>query len=289
MSNEQAGNALNIWADMHTDLHLGSYEYPAEYWQFVNPIFIVTLAPVLAALWVYLGRTGREPSTPLKMLFAMVLVALSFGSMVAGAQAENRGTTQVPLAQLPEGASLATLNAGRLTYDAERHVLEVRGVLPPFAVTRALEAVAPPTYRAELAKLPVADAGSRDRLLRQMVPVHYARALDELAAASDQARTSGIWLLLTYFFGGLGELCLSPIGLSMVTKLAPLRFGSLFMGVWMLGLSVAQYVGGSLGENWGRVTPTSYFATFVWASLCGAIVLAALVIPLRRLMHDSSR
>jgi POT family proton-dependent oligopeptide transporter len=122
-----------------------------------------------------------------------------------------------------------------------------------------------------------------------MSPAPYAHALDALAAASNAGRASGMWLFLTYLFSTLGELCLSPVGLSMVTKLAPKRFASLFMGVWFLGLSVAQYVGGSLGENWGRVTPTSYFATFVWTSCIGGVVLAMLVFPLRKLMHDAVR
>ena len=289
MAFEQAGNALNIWADMHTDLHIGSIEYPAEYWQFVNPILIVSLGPLFSILWIALARKGLEPTTPAKMLAAMVFMALSFGSMVAGAQAENAHITRAPLTELPHAAELQGVNAGRLTYDQANHELVVRGVLAPFAVNAALEAVAQPRYRTELERLPTGDAEARDRLLRSMAPAEYARALDALAAASNAARTSGIWLFLTYLFSTLGELCLSPVGLSMVTKLAPTRFASLFMGVWFLGLSVAQYVGGSLGENWGRVTPSSYFTTFVWTSCLGGIVLALLVSPLRKLMHDAVR
>jgi POT family proton-dependent oligopeptide transporter len=288
MGFEQAGNAITIWADMHTDLHVGRFEYPAEYWQFANAALIIGLAPLFAALWIFLARKGREPSTPAKMFAALVFMVLSFAAMVAAAQAENRRTTSVHLAELPAGASPGELDAGRLRFDPDRHELEVRGVLPHFAVTEALEAVAPPAYRAELARLPSTEAASRDRLLREMAPAQYARALDELAAASNQARVSGMWLFLFYLFGTLGELCLSPVGLSMVTKLAPTRFASLLMGVWFLSNSAAQYVGGRLGESWGKMTPTSYFATFVWTSVVGAILLAALVVPLRRLMHDAA-
>ena len=56
-----------------------------------------------------------------------------------------------------------------------------------------------------------------------------------------------IWLVLAYFFHTTGELCISPVGLSMVTKLAPLRLGSLMMGVWFLvnfvGNTLAGYIG----------------------------------------------
>jgi POT family proton-dependent oligopeptide transporter len=49
---------------------------------------------------------------------------------------------------------------------------------------------------------------------------------------------------------------------------------------------VAQYAGGSIGESWGIIAPPEYFMVFVWTSIVGAIVLAVLVRPLKRLMHD---
>ena len=113
----------------------------------------------------------------------------------------------------------------------------------------------------------------------------WRAVLEDLAKKSQAARVSGIWLLLSYFLATLGELCLSPVGLSMVTKLAPPRFASLFMGVWLLSSSVAQYVGGSIGENWGIWTPTYYFNVFVATSAVGAVLLFVLVRPIKRLMH----
>jgi POT family proton-dependent oligopeptide transporter len=56
-----------------------------------------------------------------------------------------------------------------------------------------------------------------------------------------------LWLVGAYLFHTFGELCLSPVGLSMVTKLAPLRLGSLMMGVWFLSSAVANKVGGFVG------------------------------------------
>jgi POT family proton-dependent oligopeptide transporter len=107
-----------------------------------------------------------------------------------------------------------------------------------------------------------------------------------LQAKTNVARVSGLWLFLSYLFATLGELCLSPVGLSMVTKLAPVRYASLFMGVWLLASSVAQYAGGSIGETWGIIPPVQYFMVFVWTSIAGAAALALLVRPLRQLMHD---
>ena len=117
-------------------------------------------------------------------------------------------------------------------------------------------------------------------------PQEWRSAVLALRAASKAAMVSGLWLVLFYFFATVAELCVSPVGLSLVTKLAPARYGSLFMGVWLLTNSVAQYVGGAVGESWGSVTPTSYFMLFVWVSILGAVALLTLVRPVKRLMHE---
>jgi proton-dependent oligopeptide transporter, POT family len=65
----------------------------------------------------------------------------------------------------------------------------------------------------------------------------------------DEAVKAGlIWLLGTYFFHTVGELCLSPVGLSMITKLAPVKFASMLMGVWFLSPFVAQIIGGFVAK-----------------------------------------
>lgn len=79
-------------------------------------------------------------------------------------------------------------------------------------------------------------------------------AVFEMQGSGD-AKSSMIWLVLAYFFHTTGELCISPVGLSMVTKLAPLRLGSLMMGVWFLvnlfGNTLAGYIG-AFTENMGE-------------------------------------
>ncbi|GLP96897.1 peptide MFS transporter [Paraferrimonas sedimenticola] len=66
------------------------------------------------------------------------------------------------------------------------------------------------------------------------------------------AKSSMWWLVGAYFFHTMGELCLSPIGLSMVTKLAPLRIASLMMGAWFLFVAAANYIGGFVGSFIGH-------------------------------------
>jgi POT family proton-dependent oligopeptide transporter len=335
MAFEQAGNALNIWAEYNTDRHVFGMEYSAEAFQSVNPAFIFLLAPVFSILWVWLAKKDLNPSTPMKFLAAMFLMIASFGAMVAGAAAENSTSTSIPLDAVPTRVELAKLDAGRLSYDASSKAIVARGVFPSFAVIEALEAAIEPAYKDDLKKVDEAaktaskekpakvvlaslpagtklelkgddvtkslsawDAESKTitivgnvggpakrALLAAAVPASWRDAVGALMEKSQAARIGGFWLFLSYLLATLGELCLSPVGLSMVTKLAPARFASLFMGVWLLASSVAQYLGGSLGELWGVIPPVSYFWIFVGTSAAGAVVLALLVRPIRKLMH----
>jgi hypothetical protein len=81
-----------------------------------------------------------------------------------------------------------------------------------------------------------------------------------IGAVYDQAahgKASMWWLVLAYLFHTMGELCISPVGLSMVTKLAPLRLASLMMGVWFLINFVANWLAGYVGsfaESLGELT-----------------------------------
>jgi POT family proton-dependent oligopeptide transporter len=69
-----------------------------------------------------------------------------------------------------------------------------------------------------------------------------------IPGAIHAARTGGnaaaYWLLACYLFATWGELCLSPVGLSMITKLAPARYASVFMGVWFLASAAAYWLAG---------------------------------------------
>ncbi len=338
MAFEQAGNALNLWAEFHTDRHLGSYTYSATSFQSVNAVCIVIFAPIFAWMWVRLARAQKEPSTPMKMGIAMVFITLSFLAMCGAAIFENRGEARVALASVPQGVDLSKMDAGRLSYDPATHELVVKGVLPPYVVNLALKESADPKYIEAVTKLvadsekaseggpvvqvlqaappdfapsfspevegklhpkwdPAAktlqvsatiDAPTRTMLFAEGGAPEWKSALRGLEKSSEAARVGGFWLVLSYLLATLGELCLSPVGLSMVTKLAPARFASLFMGVWLLSSSVAQYAGGAIGETWGKISPSEYFNLFVVTSIVGAGVLFVLVLPLKRLMHNAT-
>lgn len=116
-------------------------------------------------------------------------------------------------------------------------------------------------------------------------------ASNRVIAAGGVARVSMLWLVLSYFFQSLGELSLSPVGLSSMTKLAPRRFVGQMMGVWFmadaLGNLIAGIVGGHVNPENLREMPQLFQRTTI-SLFIATVVLAALVIPIRRMMGETS-
>lgn len=148
---EQAGASLTLFADRQTDRFIGGWEMPAAYFQSVNPLAVITLAPLFTVLWGFLYKFKMEPSSPTKMAWGLALVAIGY--------------------------------------------------------------------------------------------VVIAFAVKGLGAGE---KVSMWWLFGLYVIHTMGELCLSPIGLSMVSKLAPLRLSSLMMGTWFLANAAANKFAGTL-------------------------------------------
>ena len=190
---EQAGGLLNIFARDFTDRMIGSFELPATWFQSVNAIFIVLFAPIIASIWVRMG--DREPSSPIKFMFALIFLALGFVCMMGA-----------------------------------------------------------------------------------MVEINN----------SEDGKANMIWLIGLYFFHTIGELCLSPIGLSMVTKLAPLRIVSFMMGVWFVFIAAANYTAGWVGSLVGKDTSMmTIFMAVGGASLLSAGILYMLSDRLINWMHGA--
>jgi POT family proton-dependent oligopeptide transporter len=148
---EQAGASLTLFADRQTDRNLFGWEMPASYFQSVNPLAVIGLAPVFTIIWGFLYARKLEPSSPKKMAIGLTLVALGY----------------VVIAIAVKGLGLGD-------------------------------------------------------------------------------KVSMWWLIALYIIHSMGELCLSPIGLSMVSKLAPLRLSSLMMGTWFLANAAANKFAGTL-------------------------------------------
>jgi POT family proton-dependent oligopeptide transporter len=148
---EQAGASLTFFAEEQTNRNLLGYEIPASYFQSINAVLIVILAPVFALIWTFLGRRNAEPASPTKQAFGLLFLSIGYLVIAFG----------------------------------------VKGIQP-------------------------------------------------------EIKVSMFWLFSLYLLHTIGELCLSPIGLSMVVKLAPIKFASLLMGVWFLSTSAANKFAGTL-------------------------------------------
>ncbi|MGZ8812315.1 MAG: peptide MFS transporter [Thermoanaerobaculia bacterium] len=109
--------------------------------------------------------------------------------------------------------------------------------------------------------------------------VPAARAFEQ-----TNVRVSPLWLIGLYFLQMCGELCLSPVGLSMVTKLSPARIVGLMMGVWFFATAMGNYVAGwAAGFLQNRTYSDVFFAAFATVAVA-TVILALLIRPIKKLM-----
>ncbi|MCC3774506.1 peptide MFS transporter [Streptomyces sp. UNOB3_S3] len=148
---DQAGSTMSTFAEKKTADNVFGVGFPSTWFQSVNPLWVMALAPVFAWLWVFLAKRDREPSTTVKFSMAMVLIGASFFV---------------------------------------------------FAVPMGM--------------------------------------------ASDGTKVSPAWLLMIYMIQTMGELCLSPVGLSLTTKMAPKKYASQMLGVWFLAVTAGDCTTGLL-------------------------------------------
>ena len=95
------------------------------------------------------------------------------------------------------------------------------------------------------------------------------------------------WLFATYLLHTIGELFLSPVGLSAMTKLAPMRVTSLMMGVWFLAASIGNYMAGFLLRFYEAFALPTLFGVVASFSLGAALIMALLVRPIKRMLARS--
>ncbi|TRV77491.1 MFS transporter [Streptomyces sp. 130] len=149
---DQNGSTLSIFGENSTTNSLLGFGFPTSWYQSLNAIFIMALAPVAASLWLWLNKRGKEPSTAVKFASSLILIGISFVVFL------------IPL----------------------------------------------------------------------------------LDTAANGGRVSPMWLVAIYFIQTVAELCLSPVGLSVTTKMAPAKYSSQMMGVWFLAVTAGDSVAGLL-------------------------------------------
>src|SRR5215207_7334972 len=106
------------------------------------------------------------------------------------------------------------------------------------------------------------------------------------ATLAATGRVSPMWLVVVYFLQTIGELCLSPVGLSTVSKLSPARMLGLMMGVWFLSISIGSYIAGlttRLFEGNDPAVLTRAFGMFAGVTLLAAIILAVITPLIKRM------
>ncbi|MBK9312927.1 MAG: peptide MFS transporter [Acidobacteria bacterium] len=201
---EQAGSSFNLFADRFTDRSVPASiqgllpawlqsqvqdGFPAGWFQSVNSIFLIALAPVFSWLWMKMGE--NQPSSPAKFSIGLFFVGV--------------------------GALVLMLASG--------------------------------------------------------------------AIAGPGSTVSPMWLIGVYLAHTIGELCLSPVGLSTTTKLAPARLSGLMMGVWFLSISFGNFFAGEVaGEFGSKDALISLFGKVATGPVIAAIILLALTPSIRKLM-----
>jgi POT family proton-dependent oligopeptide transporter len=115
-------------------------------------------------------------------------------------------------------------------------------------------------------------------------------AANKVVASGGTVLVSPWWLVMSYFFQTLGELCLSPVGLSSMTKLSPRKFVGQMMGIWFLASALGNLIGGLVG---GHVDPEKLdqmpklFTTTSMFLFGATVVLGLMIIPIRKMMASS--
>jgi POT family proton-dependent oligopeptide transporter len=118
-----------------------------------------------------------------------------------------------------------------------------------------------------------------------LVSLSFLIMVPAASAATHGNRVGWWWLLSSYFLATAGELSLSPVGLSAMTRLAPARVASLMMGVWFLATSVGNFIGGKVAGVYGKFSPPAVFGGVALYALFFAVVLALLVKPIKRMLE----
>ncbi len=105
-----------------------------------------------------------------------------------------------------------------------------------------------------------------------------------LLSGPEGERVSPMWLLSVYFFHTVGEMCLSPVGLSTMTKLAPARISGQMMGVWFVAVGVGSYIGGVIAGLFESFPLPQLFGAIFVTCLIFTVIMVVLIKPVRRLM-----
>jgi dipeptide/tripeptide permease len=279
MGFEQSGGTLNLFADQQVDRNVLGWEMPASVLQSVNPLFIILLAPVFTRLWNGLDRWSVPLPSFAKQGLGLILLGVGFSVMYFADEAEK------PTAAFSEKfeAVLNTVPPSEET-SAQPEKDEKGEVIPD---TGPLMRHAEEEFAR--GRIPYRDLFDTIDALEKR---HASEAtIAPVQAAYDEAvksRVSVWWLIGTYFTFTVAELFLSPIGLSLVNRLAPWKLASLMMACWFLCTAAANYLAGIIDpilEHYPNLNLWVYLGSM--AAISGVLMIA--VTPLLvRMSHGKA-
>jgi len=116
------------------------------------------------------------------------------------------------------------------------------------------------------------------------VGLGFAVLVPAATLSASGVKVSPLWLTLTYLLHTIGELCLSPVGLSATTKLAPARVAGLMMGVWFLTIALGSYLGGRVASGYEAFPLPTLFGVVGGIAMAAGLVLAVAVRPINRML-----
>jgi POT family proton-dependent oligopeptide transporter len=131
---------------------------------------------------------------------------------------------------------------------------------------------------------PLAEKDIKALLLAGANP-EFRDSMDNLFVGTAKFKVSPSWLFWSYILATVGELCLSPVGLSMANKLAPAKFATMIMGLWLLVSAFGNFAAGALGETYGTIPPVEYFTYTTAALAVSACILLIISRKLTLMMH----
>lgn len=269
----QNGSTLTYWADDNTDWNVTGIISNS-----INPGWIVLLTFPLVWFWKWLGNKGMEPSTPTKIAIGMFLTGVSFFIMYAAAKSGEAKEVR------PDMHATGTY---RIT-DRSLDFLKADGVPEDVLQKLANSKDAEGKFIVKDRKFAADEKGSGMQnfaeAVNKVLPSEQASQVQ--TALLNRAfifKVSPFWLILAYAVISLGELMLSPMGLSLVSKVAPLRVRGLMMGGWFVATAIGNKLT-AIGVFWTVWKQSSFFIILACMAFVMSVVLALLLKPLKKAM-----
>jgi len=295
----QNGSTLTYFADDNTEWNVSGTLSNS-----INAIWILILTFPLVAFWGFLSKRGKEPSTPTKMAFGMTLTGLSFLVLWYGASVGENSTKTPDLLAKGEFRINERVATNLVSQGVPKEVMdqimnakdpEQKNIVNGVKFGRPVSAEYLEITNSVLKKvgLPLLSeeqqvplrSGAKELIdaVNKVAPGEGDKHKEAILQNSYLFRVSPFWLIFAYMIVTLGELMLSPMGLSLVSKVAPISKRGLLMGGWFVATAIGNKLT-QIGVFWDIWLQSSFFLVLALMALFMAVVLFLLLKPLKKAM-----